>query len=145
MLANRLPTSLIARLMLVLLLACNLTFCLAAHQASAAVDQMALSCHAEESQPSSDCPMPSGLAGSLAQLAAGLPWLLLPLLLCLSLFAPPLLLAARSGWRVGRERGPRRPPGQGDTWSSASCAIDFSLAVSAAGLVPACLRFRARE
>ncbi|MFL9593867.1 hypothetical protein ACKC5O_17910 [Aeromonas schubertii] len=109
MLANRLPTSLIARLMLVLLLACNLTFCLAAHQANAAVDQMALGCHAEENQSGSDCPMPAGLAGSLAQLAAGLPWLLLPLLLCLTLFAPPLLLAARPGWRVGRERGAPPP------------------------------------
>lgn len=115
MIARRLPTSLIARLMLVLMLACNLTLCLAAYTIQAA-QPVAASCHGavmadDDSQGvQGDCPMPSGVAGALTQLTGGLPsLLLLPLLLCLSLFAPPLLGGTVLRLRRGRARGAPPP------------------------------------
>lgn len=109
---NRMPTHLIARLMLALLLICNLTFCLSWHGVSAQSESSAVAaCHtgATSDVAAADCPMPSALAGTLNQLAAGLPWLLLPLLLCLTLFAPPLRCGVVLRLRDGRERGAPPP------------------------------------
>ncbi len=113
MLNKRLPTRLIAQLTLVLLLVCNLTFCVSVFTAMFETPAVMSSCHNQGDEMSdgsgSDCSLSTGLAGSLAQLAAGLPWLLSPLLFCLSLFAPILWGGAIFRWCFRRERGSPPP------------------------------------
>lgn len=106
MLSSRLPTELIARLLLALLLVCNLTLCISWHRAApddtvmgmtmvteadSASAMQSLPCHSGQqvSEPSEgDCQMHGGLT------AGGTGILLLAALL--TLFALPLLLMPRS-------------------------------------------------
>lgn len=111
MLNKRLPSRLIAQLTLVLLLVCNLTFCVTTFTAMFETSAAMSSCHSQgdEMPEGSDCTISTGLAGFLAQLAAGLSWLLFPLLFCLSLFAPILWSGAIFRWCFRRERGSSPP------------------------------------
>ncbi|MEG0007414.1 MAG: hypothetical protein RR721_08820 [Aeromonas sp.] len=108
MLSSRLPTELIARLLLALVLICNLTLCISWH--SAAIDEGApqssdammlmngnadtspamqsLACHDGQAsaQSQDDCQMHGGLTGGIPLLAV-----------LLTLFALPLLLMPRLG------------------------------------------------
>lgn len=118
MLSSRLPTVLIARLLLALVLVCNLTLCISWHGAApddgAAMGMSAsmggelsaiqsLACHDSQASPQSqdDCQMHGGLSAG----GAGLP-LLAALLI---LFALPLLLMPRLGDLLALDQWLRNP------------------------------------
>lgn len=109
MLERRLPTRFIAQLTLVLLLICNLTLCISTTMFDS--DAVVSTCHSQgdEGGEELDCFISTGLAGALAQLAAGLPWLLLPLVFFVTTLSLPLWGGAISRWRFSRERGSPPP------------------------------------
>lgn len=87
-LAARLPSVALARLLLALMLICNLTLCISWHGASLATTSASLSCHASAGSESTvtgdECQMQTGLSGAanaLPLLGMLLSALLLPLLL----------------------------------------------------------------